>query len=91
MMKNTSVAVVMTYQSSSLLQRKDIEILMQKIAKQWQLPINGHFTYQCKRNTKKIGCAAANPRLLGGKPLYYGTMGLVNGNIYLRNIRLMLY
>ena len=40
---------------------------------------------------KKIGCAAANPRLLCGKPLYYGTVGLVNGNIYLGNIRLMLY
>ena len=40
---------------------------------------------------KKIGCLAANPRLLHGKPLYYGTMGLVNGNIYLRNIRVMLY
>ena len=37
---------------------------------------------------KKIGCAAANPWLLRGKPLYYGTVGLVNGNIYLRNIRL---
>ena len=40
---------------------------------------------------KKIGCSAANPQLLRGKPLYYGTMGRVNGNIYLRNIRLMLY
>ena len=39
----------------------------------------------------KIGCMAANPRLLRGKPLYCGTIGLVNGNIYLRNIRLMLY
>ena len=42
-------------------------------------------------NSKKIGCAAANPRLLCGKPFYYGTMGLMNGNIDLRNIRLMLY
>ena len=40
---------------------------------------------------KKIGCAAANPWLMHGKHLYYGTMGLVNGNINLRNIRLMLY
>ena len=39
----------------------------------------------------KIGCAAANPRLLSGEPLYLATMELVNGNIYLRNIRLMLY
>ena len=38
----------------------------------------------------KIGWAAANPRLMCGKPLWYGTMGLVNGNIYLRNIRLIL-
>ena len=43
------------------------------------------------RSLKKIGCAAANPRLLHGKPLYYGTMGLVNGNIYLRNVRIMSY
>ena len=26
----------------------------------------------------KIGCAAANPQLLHGKPLYYGTIGLHN-------------
>ena len=43
------------------------------------------------RSESKIGCATANPRLLCGKPLYYSTMGLVNGNIYLRNTRLMLY
>ena len=34
--------------------------------------------------TFKKGCAAANPRLLRGKPLDYGTVGLLNGNIYLR-------
>ena len=33
----------------------------------------------------KIGCAAANPQLLHGKPLYYGTIGPLNGNIYLRS------
>ena len=32
---------------------------------------------------QKIGCAAANPRLLRGKPLYYSTIGLMMGNIYL--------
>ena len=34
----------------------------------------------------KIGCAAANPRLLLGKPLYYGTIGLMMGNIYLTSM-----
>ena len=34
-------------------------------------------------NLKKIGCAAQNPRLLRGKPLQYGTVGLMTGNIYL--------
>ena len=33
----------------------------------------------------------SKPSLLRGKPLHYGTMGLVNGDIYLRNVRLMLY
>ena len=33
--------------------------------------------------SKKIGCAAANPRLLRGKPLHYGTLGLMTENIYL--------
>ena len=31
----------------------------------------------------KIGCAAANPRLLRGKPLHYDTVGVMMGNIYL--------
>ena len=34
---------------------------------------------------RKIGCAAANPQLLRGKPLCYGTIGLLNQNIYLRS------
>ena len=40
------------------------------------------------RTYKKIGCTAANPWLLRGKRLYYGTM-VMNGNIYLRNINLL--
>ena len=34
---------------------------------------------------KKIGCTAANPWLLCGKPLCYRTIGLLNQNIYLRS------
>ena len=33
----------------------------------------------------KIGCAAANHQLLCGKPLCYGTIGLLNKNIHLRS------
>ena len=32
----------------------------------------------------KMGCAAANPRLLRGQLLCYGRVGLLNPNIYLR-------
>ena len=37
------------------------------------------------KQLKKIGCTAANYRLLRGKPLCYGTIGLLNQNIYLRS------
>ena len=40
--------------------------------------------YRLQKQNKKIGCVAANPRFLHGKPLYYGTIGLLNGNICLR-------
>ena len=44
------------------------------------LPTDSHCILQEKQ---KIGCVAANPRLLHGKPLYYGPIGLMMGNIYL--------
>ena len=39
----------------------------------------------CQTENEKIGCAAANPRLLREKPLCYSTIGLLNQNIYLRS------
>ena len=45
MMKNTCLTIVIKYQSSSFLQRKDINILVQAVAKQRKLRSNGHLTY----------------------------------------------
>ena len=50
MMKNTCVTVVTKFQTSNLLQRKDIEILMQKVAKQWKLRSNGHLIYENQKD-----------------------------------------
>ena len=40
-----------------------------------------YFRNNDQHQHEEIGCAAANPRLLHGKPLYYGTTGLVNGKM----------
>ena len=45
MMKNFWMKVVLKYQSSTILQRKDIVSLIPEVAKQWKLRSNGHLTY----------------------------------------------
>ena len=54
MMKNTCVTIVIKHPSSSLLQRKDIDILVQKVAKQWKLRSNGHLTYSIPHNNHNL-------------------------------------
>ena len=54
MMKNTCVTVVLKYRSSDLLQRKDRDILVQKVAKQWKLQSNGHLTYSIPHNNHNL-------------------------------------
>ena len=44
-MKNIWMKVVLKYQSSTMLQRKDIVSLIPKVAKQWKLQSHGHLTY----------------------------------------------
>ena len=61
MMKNTYIKVATKFQGSTILQRKDIVDLIQKVAKQWKLRSNGHLTYT-------IGLAWASVSL-GSLPL----------------------
>ena len=44
MMKNICMNIVLKYQNSTILQREDIANLIPKVAKQWKLRSNGHFT-----------------------------------------------
>ena len=46
LMKNIWMKVVLKYQNSTIIQRKDIANLVPKVAKQWKLRSNGHLTYQ---------------------------------------------
>ena len=43
-MENIWIKVVLKYQNSTIIQRKDIANLVPKVAKQWKLQSNGHLT-----------------------------------------------
>ena len=59
-----------------------IDDILKKLSSNWSTKVS-RILVICVTWSEKIGCAAANPRLLSWKPLYYSTIGLLMWIIYL--------